>query len=200
MKASIVGLSCAALLLCTGATARADSIAVTGGAAGTDFVVASVHLISDQFDFFLFGSALNIFQMPNSSGFHAGDTVDFSATINGPLINGGRDVIDGIFYRDQGALLATANRVFNATPVTVTASTGQFGLLFQVGTPFTMSGFIQLDRNIGTSFNPVHGDVILRSDVVGAGTLDVIGFSRGGTDPTALSVASPTFAFAAQSP
>jgi PEP-CTERM motif len=200
MKGRIVGLCCAVLLLCSASVARADSITITGGRVFTDFEVTGVNFVSDRFVLSLFGP--RILFMPHSFGFRPGDTVDFSATVtNGTLTNVGPGVLEGVPYQNQGDLLATANLQFIATPVVVTASQGQFGLVFDVTTPFTMSGSLQVDRNIGTGLHPVHGDVILRSDVIGSGTLDVQGFSdRNNIDPTLLGVNIPTFTFAAESP
>jgi len=203
MKRSIVALAVVGIALSTSTASYADPVTITAGQVGSDFVATGVYLISNSFSLNLFGFD-GVFRMPNAFGFQAGDRVDFSATVNGSLVNVSGfplSVLNGTIYQNQADLLATANLQLTATPVTVTTSrlsgstTFAFDV-FDVTTPFTMSGSIQVARNIGTVLNPVAGESLLSTDIVGSGTLEV----RGAGTATDLGVDSPTFKFAAEHP
>jgi hypothetical protein len=128
MKGTIVVLACAAVL-CGGASpARADPISITGGLISTDFVHVGLDLVSDAFALTLAGSGDTV-QMPSTFGFHAGQTVNFSATISG-LFSVTAVPSTGQFVSLQLNLIAEPVR----TP---------FGRFTGLQTPFTMTGTLQ---------------------------------------------------------
>src|SRR5438034_5949411 len=115
MKALIVGLCTAALVLCAASAARADTIVITDGAMSTDFdVLLSWGGVSDRFELGFNGFVKFLFQdAPWTFGINGGDTVDFSTHVVGPFELGGAGTIDGARYEH---LAANFDLLYAATP------------------------------------------------------------------------------------
>ncbi len=184
MKTHIVGLLAATLLVSFSASAHADPIAVTGGYVISDLDVSEIKFITQDFSVRFFGGS-----RPAGPGYEQiltlGTVQDFSATLTGQMVNVSDDstVINGVAYRNQGDVLAVVNLQFTATPVLYSSR--------NISTPFTMTGTLQVFRNAGRSFDPVRGESILMTSVVGSGTLQPFEAS-GGPSFTFASTAAPT--------
>src|SRR5262249_27300202 len=171
MKAHIVEVLAAAALLTLGAPAHADPITVVAGSASTDFEATDLDLITQGFSVSLFGG--RILDAPAYAHLTLGTIEDFSATLNGPLVNVSErnTVIDGMTFHTQSDVLAVAKLQFMATPVLFTSR--------DITTPFTMTGSLQVFRNAGTDFSPIRGESLVMADLSGSGTLRAFAGSEG---------------------
>jgi PEP-CTERM motif-containing protein len=125
MKNTIVGLACTALLGSGAASASADPITITGGFISATSAGVTVNLASNALGLNLVGSG-ETFQMPLAFGFHAGQTVDFSATLAG--------LVEVLGSSSTGRTASLQVSLF-AVPVST-----PFGTFAHLQTPFTMSG------------------------------------------------------------
>jgi hypothetical protein len=124
MKGTIVVLACAALLCGSATAARADTISISSGLLTADFTGNSVNLVSDALGLNLVGTG-GTFVMPLAFGFHAGQSVDFSATFAG--------LVDVVGSSSTGRM-ALQLSLF-AQPVAA-----PFGTFVNLQTPFTVRG------------------------------------------------------------
>jgi hypothetical protein len=159
MKSTIVGLACAALLFGAAVPARADTILITDGLISTDFVHAvNIDLVSSLFDLNLLGSATAV-NMPAAGEFHAGQRVDFSATVN------------GVFSVNMSPLMGpTVSVNFNLIAAPIAAPFGTF----TTHTPFIMTGTVQTTDVVGAGTLTVRGERISGLNV---SALDAVEFA-----------------------
>jgi hypothetical protein len=169
MKTRIVGFACAALL-CEGlAPAAADPVAIRSGSISTDFTDVGATLHSEAFSLSLIGFGETL-RMPDAVGFHAGESVDFSAIVNGP------------FHTNPGGETKVLDLNLLAEPVIVTATPSPFGTMsIHLQTPFTMTG------------------TVAGTEVTGAGTLFLRGGSESGETPQLLGIDEADFLFSSSS-
>src|SRR5437867_2401461 len=161
MKSRIVGLLAAALLLCAPLPARADTITITGGLHETDFIVASLNLISDRFSLSLMGGRPLTLDFP-SPGFGPDGTLDFTTPVNGDFTRGVGGTIDGVSYEN---VTATTHLLFSTVPVSLPNGAPDH-FVGTLRTPFTLSGTIRISSS---------GNLLLQGDLAGSGTLEAGG-------------------------
>jgi hypothetical protein len=141
VKRAIVGLACAALLCGRAAPARADAISITSGLISFHWTGVTVDLMSDALGLSLVGSG-DRFEMPSDYGFHAGQSVDFSATLTGPV-----DLVTSSTRR-------TASLQVSLLVSPVTAPFGSFTLRV----PFLMRGTVDDAAIVGAGTLTLAGE------------------------------------------